>query len=74
MVRYESTQQLTIEKFKTPFKKVLSAGNRQVRLSKLVPWDRFVKIYLEGMDKRVNRPGLSPGIVLGVLIIKHMKS
>jgi len=35
MVRYESTQQLTIETFKTPFQKGLSAGNQWVRLSKM---------------------------------------
>jgi len=73
MVRYESTRQLTIEEFKTPFQKGLSANNRWVKLSKLVPWDRFAKIYLEVMDKRMGRPGLSPRIVLGALIIKHMK-
>ena len=38
-----------------------------------MPWDRFAKIYLEVMDKRMGRPGLSPRIVLGALIIKHMK-
>jgi len=73
MVRYESTKQLTIEAFKTPFQKGLSSGNRWVKLSKLVPWDRFAKIYLEVMDKKMGRPGLSPRMVLGALIIKHMK-
>jgi len=74
MVRYESTKQLTIEAFKTPFQKGLSSGNRWVKLSKLVPWDRFAKIYLEVMDKKMGRPGLSPRMVLGALIIKHMKN
>ncbi len=73
MVRYESTRQLTIEEFKTPFQKGLSANNRWVKLSKLLPWDRFAEIYLEVMDKRMGRPELSPRIVLGALIIKHMK-
>ena len=73
MVKYESTKQLTIEEFRTPFYRKLSAENRWVKLSQVVPWDRFAKIYMEVMDKKIGRPGLSPRIVLGALIIKHLK-
>ena len=73
MVHYESTKQLTIEEFKTSFQQKLLANNKWVRLSKVVPWDRFAKIYMQMMDRKMGRPGLSPRIVLGALIIKHMK-
>jgi len=73
MVRYESTKQLTIEEFKTPFCRKLSKENRWVKLNQVVPWDRFAEIYMEVMDKRMGRPGVSPGTILGALIIKHIK-
>ncbi len=73
MVHYESTKQLTIEEFRTPFYRKLSRENRWVKLSRLVPWDRFARIYLEVMDKKMGRPGLSPRMVLGALIIKYLK-
>ena len=73
MVRYESTKQLTIEEFKTPFYRKLSKENRWVKLSQVVPWDRFEEIYMEVMDKRMGRPGVSPRTILGALIIKHIK-
>ena len=73
MVRYESTKQITIEEFRTPFYRELSPENRWVRLSKIVPWDRFAEIYMRVMDKRMGRPGVSPRTVLGALIIKHLK-
>ena len=73
MVRYESTKQLTIEEFKTPFYRKLSKENRWVKLSEVVPWDRFAEIYMEVMDKRMGRPGVSPRTILGALIIKHIK-
>ena len=73
MVRYESTKQLTIEDFKTPFQQKLLTNNRWVKLSKIVPWDRFASIYMVVMDKVMGRPGLSTRIVLGALIIKHLR-
>ena len=73
MVRYESTRQLTIEDFENPFQQKLLANNRWIKLSKIVPWDRFASIYMKAMDKVMGRPGLSPHIVLGALIIKHLR-
>ena len=73
MVRYESTRQLTIEDFENPFQQKLLANNRWIKLSKIVPWDRFASIYMKAMDKVMGRPGLSPRIVLGALIIKHLR-
>ena len=73
MVRYVSEKQLTIEEFKTPFQAKLSADNRWVKLSKAVPWDEFASAYMAMMNKSHGRPSISPRIVLGALIIKHLE-
>lgn len=73
MVKYESTRQLSILEFKTPFQTSLRTDNKWVRLSEIVPWDRFASLYMNTMDKQMGRPGLSPRLVLGALIIKHAK-
>ena len=49
MVRYISEKQLTIEEFKTPFQQKLSADNRWVKLSQVVPWDEFASAYMSMM-------------------------
>ncbi len=71
MVRYISENQLSIEEFKTPFQAKLSADNRWVKLSQVVPWDEFASAYMTMMNKGFGRPGVSPRTVLGALIIKH---
>jgi hypothetical protein len=49
MVKYQSVQQLKIEEFKTPFLKSLLPDNCWVKLSKIVPWDKFATIYMSVM-------------------------
>ena len=73
MVKYNSDRQLTIEEFKTPFQTSLLADNRWVKLSKVVPWDKFASAYMSMMTVDFGRPGISPRIVLGALIIKHLE-
>lgn len=73
MIRYESTAQLTIEEFKTPFQTSLLADNRWVTLSKIVPWDKFASIYISKMNATFGRPSISPRVVLGAMIIKHIE-
>ena len=73
MVKYNSEKQLTIEEFKTPFQATLLADNKWVKLSKVVPWDKFASIYIKIMNKGFGRPSVSPRIVLGALIIKHLE-
>jgi len=73
MVKYDSERQLTIEEFKTPFQTTLLSDNRWVKLSKVVPWDRFASAYMSMMTVDFGRPGISPRIVLGALIIKHLE-
>jgi transposase, IS5 family len=73
MVKYQSVRQLKIEEFKTPFLKSLLPDNRWVKLSKVVPWDKFAAIYMSVMNLETGRPGISPRIVLGSMIIKHLE-
>jgi transposase, IS5 family len=74
MINYTPENQLSIEEFKTPFENSLLPDNRWVVLSKLVPWDLFASIYISMMDTRKGRPGISPRMVLGALIIKHKEN
>ena len=71
MIHYISQNQLSIEAFKTPFENSLRSDNRWVRLSLVVPWDRFATSYISLMNSDFGRPGISPRLVLGALIIKH---
>jgi hypothetical protein len=73
MIKHNSDLQLTIEEFKTPFQTSLLADNRWVTLSKPVPWDKFASAYISMMNVGFGRPGISPRIVLGALIIKHIE-
>ena len=71
MIKYISQNQLSIEEFRTPFHAKLLEDNRWVLLSKVVPWDKFASAYMSMMTADFGRPGISPRIVLGALIIKH---
>lgn len=71
MINYISERQLSIEEFKTPFQTSLLSDNRWVRLSYVVPWDNFASAYISMMNTDFGRPGISPRLVLGALIIKH---
>lgn len=73
MTQYISEKQLSIEAFETPFEGALLPDNRWVKLSKVVPWDSFATIYMSVMNSEIGRPGLSPRMVLGALIIKHFE-
>ena len=64
---------MTIEEFKTPFRANLSTENRRVKLTRVVPWDKFASIYMSLMSSDLGRPGVSPRTVLGALIIKHLE-
>jgi IS5 family transposase len=72
MINYNSSAQLTIMEFETPFQTSLDPTNRWVKLSKAVPWDRFAAIYIKAMNTDFGRPGVSPRTVLGAMVIKHI--
>ena len=73
MIKYTSERQLSIEEFKTPFQATLLTDNKWVTLSKIVPWDKFASAYMSMMNVGFGRPGITPRIVLGALIIKHLE-
>ena len=60
MVRYISESQLSIEEFKTPFQAKLSAENRWVKLSQVVPWDEFASAYVSMINTSQGLPGIPP--------------
>jgi hypothetical protein len=74
MIEYISEKQLSINEFKTPFKTSLSPANRWVELASIVPWETFANLYISLMNSDHGRPGISPRIILGALIIKHKES
>jgi len=71
--KYSSPNQLTLDCFKTPFEQQLNPGNRWVVLSRLIPWDSICNMYLRDVGvSSTGRPPISPRIVLGSLMIKHL--
>ena len=71
--KYVSPAQLTLEGFETPFERSLNPQNRWVVLARLIPWDEICNIYLKHTGiSPTGRPPISPRIVLGSLIIKHL--
>ena len=74
MIDYISEKQLSISEFKTPFNTSLLTDNRWIKLASIVPWETFANLYISLMNTSQGRPGISPRIVLGALIIKHKEN
>ena len=71
--KYVSPNQLVLDGFSTPFEKELNPENRWVVLAHLIPWDEICNLYLKYMGiSSTGRPGISPRVVIGSLIIKHL--
>jgi IS5 family transposase len=72
-VNYVSPSQQFIPGFETPFSQKLDPNNRWVVLSSLIPWDDICNVYLKHIGvKPTGRPAISPRIVIGSMIIKHI--
>jgi hypothetical protein len=70
---YISPSQLTLDSFQTPFEQKLNPENRWVVLCRLIPWDEVCNLYLKNVGvSSTGRPPLSPRVIIGSLIIKHM--
>lgn len=70
---YTPSSQLILEGFETPFYNQLDASNRWVILSKQIPWDDLVCLYNKhNPPKSTGRPPLSPRVIIGAVVIKHM--
>jgi len=64
---------MTIGGFESPFERELNPNNRWVVLAHLLPWDDIVSQYIKVVGiKSTGRPGLSPRVIIGALIIKHL--
>lgn len=71
--KYVSQSQLTLDGFESPFDRSLNPENRWVQLAHALPWDDIVSTYRKFIpEKTTGRPDLSPRVVLGAIIIKHM--
>ncbi len=71
--RYLSPSQLSFDCFSSPFEQNLNPRNRWVVLARLIPWDDICSLYLKNIGaSSTGRPPLSPRVVIGSLIIKHL--
>lgn len=71
--KYVSPNQLTLVGFETPFERSLNPTNRWVILAHLIPWDEICSLYLKEVKlSNTGRPPLSPRVVIGSMIIKHL--
>jgi hypothetical protein len=71
--KYVSPNQLTLAGFETPFERSLNPNNRWVILAHLIPWDEISSLYLKEVKvSNTGRPPLSPRVVIGSMIIKHL--
>jgi len=57
--------------FPNPFDERLDLGNRWVKYSLIIPWDKLVHFYYQRMDSTMGAGTLDARIVLGAIIIKH---
>lgn len=71
MIRYTSSQQLTIEEFKTPFQARIDKENRWIKLASILPWDAMAGIYYKSMNPDMGAPSIDARVVIGAMIIKH---
>ena len=70
---FVSPGQLVLAGFETPFTQKLSPANRWVVLAGKIPWDEVCNIYTKQVGiSHTGRPPISPRVVIGSLIIKHM--
>lgn len=73
MIKQTNTKQATFG-FNFTFCKRLSYDNRWVRLADQIPWEVLGTIYEESLFLDKGAPTISSRVVIGALIIKHMKN
>ena len=71
MYRSSSPGQLSFADFYLPFGGKLSADNRWVKLSELIPWEDIEVQYAEQFSQGVGAPGKTLRMALGALIIQE---
>ena len=73
MFRYTSQNQLSLDGSMKAFGKKLNPDNRWIRLAHQLPWDEFAQVYAESLSDGMGRPSKDARLVIGALIIKHLK-
>ena len=71
---YVPPNQLTIEGFEAPIEQGLDKENRWVKLAHAIPWDQIVNLYLQCFPSKEGRQPISGRVILGAIIIKHIKN
>jgi IS5 family transposase len=71
VIRYTSTNQLSIEQFQTPFQLSLDNNNRWVKLAGKIPWDKLASIYHKTLSSDQGAPAIDARVVIGAFIVKH---
>lgn len=71
MIRYTSSNQLSIEQFQTPFQVSLDRDNRWVKLASKMPWDKLASIYHKTLSSDQGAPAIDARIVIGAFVVKH---
>lgn len=56
-----------------PFGGKLDSGNRWLKIAALIPWEELEEEYEKHFSKGVGRPALDARLVLGALLLRHMK-
>ena len=74
MVKYTSSKQLSFDEFETHLGKPLDGHNRWVLLASQIPWDELATIYARSLRSDFGRPSVDAGVVIGAMLIKHIKS
>jgi len=72
MIRDSSSNQTVLD-FYLPFGGELNPENRWVLLSGKIPWDALGSVYNNSISSRMGAPATPSRIVIGAMIIKHMK-
>jgi hypothetical protein len=71
MIKYTSSNQLTLSGFSHPFDQELSPKNRWVKLAEIIPWDALASVYLKQLSTNSGRESLDARMVIGAIIVKH---
>lgn len=71
MYRKPDTKQLSFKDFILPFGGHLDGGNRWVKLSQIIPWERFETQYADLFPSLTGNPARPFRMALGALLIKE---
>ena len=71
MIKYTTSNQLTLEEFKHPFYQQLKRDNRWFQLAELLPCDELAEIYAKNLDPKACILSVDIRMMIRALIKKH---